>query len=100
VNELFSIYLILPASIGPQAYSASNINEYQKQKEKFLGRRARQARKADNFTPSVSLLFGQYAILNISQPYRSLWPVTEITLLFYSLLTNSLPVKITKRILN
>jgi hypothetical protein len=29
---LFSIYLILPAILGPGIYSASNINEYQKQK--------------------------------------------------------------------
>jgi hypothetical protein len=27
-----SIYLILPAALGPGAYSASNRNEYQKQK--------------------------------------------------------------------
>jgi hypothetical protein len=33
VIELFSIYLILPAALGPGIYSASNINEYQKQKE-------------------------------------------------------------------
>jgi hypothetical protein len=28
----FSIYLILPAALGPGVYSASNRNEYQKQK--------------------------------------------------------------------
>jgi hypothetical protein len=28
----FSIYLILPASLGPGIYSASNRNEYKKQK--------------------------------------------------------------------
>jgi hypothetical protein len=32
VNEFFSIYLILSAAIGPGVYSASNRNEYQKQK--------------------------------------------------------------------
>jgi hypothetical protein len=32
VNELFPIYLILPAALGPGFYSASNRNEYQKQK--------------------------------------------------------------------
>jgi hypothetical protein len=32
VNGFFSIYIILPASLGPGAYSASNRNEYQKQK--------------------------------------------------------------------
>jgi hypothetical protein len=28
----FSIYLILPAALGPRVYSASNRNEYQKQR--------------------------------------------------------------------
>jgi hypothetical protein len=28
VNEYFSIYLILPATLGPGVYSASNKNEY------------------------------------------------------------------------
>jgi hypothetical protein len=32
MNEFFSIYLILPAALGPGVYSASNRNEYQKQK--------------------------------------------------------------------
>jgi hypothetical protein len=31
-NEMFSIYLILAAALDPGVYSASNINEYQKQK--------------------------------------------------------------------
>jgi hypothetical protein len=34
MNEYFSIYLILPAALGPTVYSASNRNEYQKQKNK------------------------------------------------------------------
>jgi hypothetical protein len=32
VNEFFSIYLILPEALGPGLYSASNRNEYLKQK--------------------------------------------------------------------
>jgi hypothetical protein len=32
VNKFFSIYLILPAAVGPGDYSASSRNEYQKQK--------------------------------------------------------------------
>jgi hypothetical protein len=32
VNEFLSIYLIFPAALGPGGYSASNRNEYQKQK--------------------------------------------------------------------
>jgi hypothetical protein len=47
----FSIYLIFPAAPGHEVYSVSNKNEYQKQgKNKFLGIRARPARKADNLT--------------------------------------------------
>jgi hypothetical protein len=32
VNEMFSVYLIFPAALSPGVYSASKINEYQKQK--------------------------------------------------------------------
>jgi hypothetical protein len=32
-----SIYLILPAALGPGVYSASNINEYQKHKNNVSG---------------------------------------------------------------
>jgi hypothetical protein len=32
VNDCFSIYLILPATLDPRIYSACNRNEYQKQK--------------------------------------------------------------------
>jgi hypothetical protein len=37
VNEFFSIYLILPATLGPGVYSACNRNEYKKQKNNVLG---------------------------------------------------------------
>jgi hypothetical protein len=33
----FPIYLILPAALGPGGYSASNRNEYQKQKNNVSG---------------------------------------------------------------
>jgi hypothetical protein len=33
----FSIYLILPAAVGPEVYSTSNRNEYQKQKNEVPG---------------------------------------------------------------
>jgi hypothetical protein len=36
-NFLFSIYLFLPASLGPGVYSTSNRNEYQKQKNNISG---------------------------------------------------------------
>jgi hypothetical protein len=45
VNELSSICLILSVTLGPGVLSASNRNEYQKQKN-----RARPVRKADNLT--------------------------------------------------
>jgi hypothetical protein len=46
----FSIYLILPAALGPGIYSASNRNEYWKQKIMLLVSRARPVRSADNLT--------------------------------------------------
>jgi hypothetical protein len=45
-----SIYLILPAALGPGVYSASNRNEYQKQKNNVCGSRALPVCKADNLT--------------------------------------------------
>jgi hypothetical protein len=32
MNEVFPMYLILPAALGARVYSASNRDEYQKQK--------------------------------------------------------------------
>jgi hypothetical protein len=34
---VFEIYLIFPAALGPGVYSASNRNEYQKQKNNVSG---------------------------------------------------------------
>jgi hypothetical protein len=34
---IFSICLVLPAALGPGIYSASNRNEYQKQKHNVFG---------------------------------------------------------------
>jgi hypothetical protein len=50
MNNFFPICLIFPAALGPGAYSASNRNEYQKQKIMFLGSKARPVRRADNLT--------------------------------------------------
>jgi hypothetical protein len=55
VNGFFSIYLILPATLGPEVYSASNRNEYQKQ-IMFLGSRARLMCRADNLTAICKLI--------------------------------------------
>jgi hypothetical protein len=48
--NLFLIYLILKAALGSGVYSASNRNEYQKQKKMILGSKVRPARNADNLT--------------------------------------------------
>jgi hypothetical protein len=53
---IFSIYLILPAALGPGVYSASYRNEHQKQKEMFLGSRVRLAHEADNLTTICELI--------------------------------------------
>jgi hypothetical protein len=37
VIEFLSIYLNLPAALGPEVYSAPNRNEYQKQKNNVSG---------------------------------------------------------------
>jgi hypothetical protein len=37
MNEFVSIDLALPAALGPGVYSASNINEHQKQKDNVRG---------------------------------------------------------------
>jgi hypothetical protein len=47
---IFSIYLILPAALGPGVHSASNRNEYQEQKNNVPVSRARPACKVDNLT--------------------------------------------------
>jgi hypothetical protein len=52
MNEIFN----LPNPSGrtrPRDYSVSNINEYQKQKKKFLGSRARPVRRTDICKPIV-----------------------------------------------
>jgi hypothetical protein len=46
----FSVYLILPAALGPGVYPASNRNEYQKQKNNIWESRARPVRRADDLT--------------------------------------------------
>jgi hypothetical protein len=75
---------ILPAALGPGIHSASNRNEYHKQKKKmFLESRARPASKSDN-------LSRQCVILSISQLYSPPRPITGIALLFLSEVINSI----------
>jgi hypothetical protein len=37
MRALFPDYQILPAALGPEVYSASNRNEFQKQKKNVFG---------------------------------------------------------------
>jgi hypothetical protein len=75
----FSIFLIILAALGPGVYSASNRNEYQKQKNNGSGRVERGRRVGlTTLRSSVSRLSRQCGILNISQSYRSPRPVTGI----------------------
>jgi hypothetical protein len=52
INDFFfSIYLILPAAIDPGVYSASDINDYQRQKRKmFVRSKTRSVPKANNLS--------------------------------------------------
>jgi hypothetical protein len=45
-SEPYRVYLIRPATLGLGVYAGSNRNENQKQKEMFLGSKARQVREA------------------------------------------------------
>jgi hypothetical protein len=76
---IYNINLILPTALGFGVYTASNRNEYQKQK-KYVGRGRCVGLTA--LSPSVSWLSRQSGILNISQPYRPLRPVKGIALLY------------------
>jgi hypothetical protein len=47
-ERFLSIYLIVPAALGPEVYLTSKRNEYQRQEKKmFLGSRSRPVRQAD-----------------------------------------------------
>jgi hypothetical protein len=79
VIEFFSIYLILPAALGPGDYSASNRNEYQKQKKKKSFYRVEHGRHIRLTTSPPP----QCQILKISLPYRPLQPVMGIVLVYF-----------------
>jgi hypothetical protein len=77
---------MLPAALCPGVCSASNRNEYQKQKNHVSGERVRFV-GLTTLLSSVSRLSRKCGILNISQPYRLPLPVTGLALLFTFLTT-------------
>jgi hypothetical protein len=82
-NWILSVYLTLLATLGPEVYSASNRDEYQKQKKCFWRVECGQCVRLATLMPSVSQFSRQCGILNISQPYRSSRPISGITLLYF-----------------
>jgi hypothetical protein len=89
IFDFLPICPILPTLLGPETDSASNRNQYQKKRKKekkkkrrsFWGVERRQRVILTNLPPSVSQLFGQCGILNVSKPYRPPRPGTGIVLL-------------------
>jgi hypothetical protein len=76
---MLTIYLILPVAIGPGIYSASNRNEYHRQKYKcFLAVERGWCVRLTTLLPSVSRLSSQCRILNISQPCKRTSQETHI----------------------
>jgi hypothetical protein len=71
---LFSIDFISPAALTPGFTQPVTEMSIRNKKEKFLGSRARLARKADKLTTICK------PILNISQSYSPPRPVTRIAL--------------------
>jgi hypothetical protein len=56
IHLLLPIYLILPATLGPEVYSASNRMSTRSRKIMFLGSKARPVRRADNLTAILTSL--------------------------------------------
>jgi hypothetical protein len=96
----FSIYLILSAALGPGVHSASDRNEYQKQRKKkkecFWKVKGGRCIGLTTLPPSVRQLSRQCEILNIPQSYRPPQPVTGIALIFFSL---PFPLKLKEKLL-
>jgi hypothetical protein len=79
---IFSSYLILPATLGPGVYSASNRNEYQC----FWAVECGRCVGLTTLPPTVSRLSRHCGIPNISRLYKPPRPLTETALLILLLL--------------
>jgi hypothetical protein len=81
-GRISSTYLILAAAIGPEVYTASNRNEYQKQKNIFSGELIGDRRLRLTTSPLTVSRFSMHCgMLNILQTYRHSRPITGIALL-------------------
>jgi hypothetical protein len=83
VKWIFSIDLILPATLSPEVHSASNKNEYQKQEKNVYGVECGWCIRLTTLLPSVNWLLRQCRVLNISQSYRPPRPLTGIALMLF-----------------
>jgi hypothetical protein len=75
---------------GPGVYSASNINQYQRQ-QIYVSGKVKRGRCVG--LTSVSRLSRQCGILNISQPYRPARPVMGIALLYWCIVEKTIEEK-------
>jgi hypothetical protein len=87
---IFSIYLILPAALGPGAFSAEQKWIPEAEKSCFWGAERGRCVELTALPPSLSRLSRQCLILNIYQTYRHPRPVTGISSLFLLLHPNIL----------